>query len=101
MLLCSTPCILPVLTRRDFVVPLFHPLFNLAAPYMTVSLQVAHPAPPALTSPPQVVPSLSLDDDEDPSEAVASSHGSSSGPKDSYTLAEPDMANGFLSSASD
>ena len=55
--------------------------------------------PPA--SPPQVVPSLSLDDDDDPSEALASSPGSSSKPSDSYTPAEIGMANEFLSSASD
>ena len=89
----------------DFSVPLFHLLFDLAAPYLAISFQVAHPAPPAAppssASPPQVVPSLSLDDDEDPSEASTSSHGSSSWPKDSYTLGKPDMANKFLFFASD
>ena len=92
---------------RDFaILLLFHPLFDPAAPYITISLQVAHPAPlaaapPAPASPPQVVPSLSLDNDEDYFDASASSHGSSFGPNDSYTLAEPSMANGFLSSTSD
>ena len=95
-------------TCRDFVVPFFHPLFDPVAPYIAISLHMAHPAPPVAppalasppTSPPQVVPSLSLDD-EDPSEAVESSSSSSSGPSCYYTLAEPGMANGFLSSASD
>ena len=58
-------------------------------------------APPVLGSPPHMVPSLSLNDEEDPSEASASSHGSSSGPSDNYTPAEPGMANEFLSSTSD
>ena len=31
--------------RRNFVVPLFHLLFDPAAPYTTISLQIAHPAP--------------------------------------------------------
>ena len=64
---------------------------------------MAHPAPPPATppaSPPQVVPFLSPDD-EDPSEASESSFDSSSRPNDDYTPAEPGMANGFLSSASD
>ena len=93
--------------HRDFVVPIFHPLFDPTVPYIAITLQVAHlapptaPAPAAPASPPQVVPSLSLDDDEDPSEASALSHDSSFGPSDSYTLAEPGIANRFLSSASD
>ena len=91
--------------RRDFIVSLFHPLFDLATTYIANSLQVAHTAPSVaprvLASPRQVVPSLSLDNDEDPSEALASSYGSFSGPSDSYTPAELGMANGFLSSASD
>ena len=94
--------------RRDFVVPLFHLLFDPTAPYLSISLQVAHSAPlaaplatpPAPASPPQVVPSFSLDDDKDPSEASASSHDSSSGPNNNYTPAELGIANGFLSSTS-
>ena len=39
-------------TRRDFVVPFFHPLFDSAAPYIASSLHMAHLAPPALASPP-------------------------------------------------
>ena len=35
--------------RRDFAVPLFHPLFDLTAPYIAISLQVAYPAPPAVS----------------------------------------------------
>ena len=64
---------------------------------------MAHPAPPATTplaSPPQLVPSLSLDDD-DPSETAESSFGLSFEPSDDYTPAEPGMANEFLSSTSD
>ena len=87
--------------HKDFVILLVHPLFDLAAPYIAISLQVAHPVPPALASPLQVVPSFSLDDDEDPSEASTSSHGSSFRPSNSYTPAEPGMANGFLFLASD
>ena len=91
--------------HRDFAVPFFHPLFDLAAPYIAIFLQVAHPAPPttppAPASPPQVVPSLSFDDDEDLSEASASSYGLSSGPSDNYTPAKLGMANEFLSLAFD
>ena len=32
--------------HRDFVVPLFHPLFDLTTPYIAIALHVAHPAPP-------------------------------------------------------
>ena len=95
-------------SRGDFAVPLFDPLFDLVVPYIAISLQVAHLAPqtappavpPAPTLPDQMVPSLSFDDDEDPFEALALSHGSF-GPSDSHTPAEPGMANGFLSSTSD
>ena len=91
--------------RRDFAVTLFHPLFDPTAPYIAISLQVAHPGPPAAqpapTSPPQVVPSLSLNDDEEPSEASTSFRGSSSGPSNSYTLAKLGTMNGFFSSTSD
>ena len=93
--------------RRDFVVPLSHPLFDPAAPFLAILLYMAHPTPPLAalaasppTSPPQVVPSLSPGDD-DPSEVVDSSFGSSSRPGDGYAPVEPSMANGFLSSASD
>ena len=30
--------------RRDSVVPFFHPLFDLATPYIAITLHVAHPA---------------------------------------------------------
>ena len=89
---------------RDFFVSLSHPLFHPATLFLAIPLHMAHPAPPPApptaippTSPSHVVPSFSLDD-EDPSE---SSSGLSSGPNDNYTPAEPHMANGFLSSASD
>ena len=93
---------------RSFAIPLFHLLFVPAAPFVAIPLHMAQLAPPLAppagappASPPQVVPSLSLDDDEDPFEALASSPGSSSGPSDSHTPAEPSMANRFLSFASD
>ena len=44
--------------------------------------------------------SLPLDEEEDPSKALTSSHDSSSGPSDSYTPAKPGIASGFLSFAS-
>ena len=94
--------------HRDFLVPLFHPLFESVAPFIAIPLHMVQPAPPLAppvatppASPPQVVPSLSLDDDDDPSEALVPSSGSSSRPSDSYTLAKPGMANGFLSSTFD
>ena len=59
---------------RDFVVPLFHPLFDPVALYIAIFLQMAHPAPsaapPAPSSPPPVVPSLSSE--SDPLEDAAS-----------------------------
>ena len=86
---------------RDFAVPLFHPQFDPAAPYIAIALHVAHPAPPVplaaappaspLTSPPQVIPALPFE--SDPSEELTSS----SGPSADYILAELGMANGFLS----
>ena len=91
--------------RQDFVVPLFHPLFNLATPFLILPLHMAHPKePPAVppvsppASPPQVVPSLSSDDD--PFEVADSSSSSSSGPNNDYAPANTDMANGFFSSES-
>ena len=93
--------------HRDFTVLLSHPLFDPTAPFIAIPLYMALPAPPPAppmatppTSPPQVVPSLTLDN-EDPSEASKLSSGLSFGPSDDYTLAEPGMANGFLSSAFD
>ena len=84
---------------RDFVVPPFHLLFDSAAPYIAISLQMAHLAPPvapsAPASPPQVVPSLSSE--SDPSEDAASSS-SSSTPGDGYAPINQGMTNGFLSS---
>ena len=94
--------------HRDFAVPLFHLLFGPTVPFIVIPLHMAQPAPPPVpltatppTSPPQVVPSLSLDDDDDPLEVSASSPGSSFEPSDSYTPAELGVANGFLSLASD
>ena len=53
--------------RKDFVVPLSHPLFNPVAPFLAIPLHIVHPvpplAPPAATppaSPPRVVRFLSL-----------------------------------------
>ena len=93
---------------KNFAVPHFHHLFDLAAPFIAIPLHMAQPAPPPeplATTPPtlpsQVVPSLSLDDDDDPLKASASSPSSSTIPSDNYTRAELDMANRFLSSASD
>ena len=90
--------------RRDFVVPLSHPLFDPAAPFIAIPLHMAHPVALAATppqaapaSPPQVVPSLSFE--SDPSEEVASSS-LSSAPGDDYVPAYPSMVNGFLSSES-
>ena len=94
--------------RRDFAVPLTHPLFDSTAPYITIPIYMAHPFPtlatavaPAapLASPPQQVPFISLDDDDDPSEAMSSSS-SSSAPGNGYALVDASMANGFLSSES-
>ena len=89
---------------RDFAVPLFSPLFDPVAPFLAVPLHMAHPAIPSIppvpppTSPPQVVPSLSSDGD--PSEVADSSSTLSFTLDDSYALADPSMANGFLSSGS-
>ena len=83
---------------RDFAVPLFHPLFDPATPFIAIPLHMAQPAPSPTVippaSPPQIVPSLSLDDDDDPSETSTSSSGSSSEPSDNYTPVELGMANG-------
>ena len=99
--------------RRDFTVPLTHPLFDPSTPYIAIRQYMAHPFPPPLaaivaaaaptpveplTSPPQQVPFISLSEDDDPSEATSSS--SSSAPGDSYASADASMANGFLSSES-
>ena len=90
--------------HRDFIVTLFHPLFDPTTPYISIALHVALPAPPPvalvatpLASPPQTVPSLSLDDDSDPSKAAGSSPSSSSGFGVDYTPTVPGTANGFLS----
>ena len=83
--------------RHDFAVPLFSPLFNPTAPFLAIPLYMAHPAalPVAPSvSPPQLVPSLSLNGD--PLEIVDSSS-SSSAPDDSYAATDLGMANGFLS----
>ena len=88
--------------RRDFSIPLFHPAFDPSVPYFSIPLHVAHHAPPLApaasppTSPAQVVPDPSLGSDSDPSEAT-NSPSSSSGPDADYTLAEPGMANSFMS----
>ena len=95
--------------RRDFVVPLMHPLFDPIALYIVIiPLYMAHPFPPppavaALAtpsppaSPPQQVPSISLSEEEDPSKATSSSSSSSSAPDSGYAPANAGMANGFLS----
>ena len=95
------------LFRRDFAVHLSHSLFDFSVSFIAIPLHMAYPAPPPTplgatrpTSPLQVVPFLSPDD-EDPSEASESSSSSSFGPSEDYTLAEPGMANRFLSSTSD
>ena len=92
--------------RRHFVVPLTHPLFDPAAPYIVIPLYVAHPFPPSLAapaappaSPPQQVPSISLSEEEDPSEDTSSSS-SSSAPNSGYAPVNAGMVNGFLSSES-
>ena len=81
--------------RRDFDVPLIHPLFDPSAPYVAIPLYMAHPFPPPAVaaaplaavaaaptasppaappaSPPEQVPSISLSDNDDPSEATSSS----------------------------
>ena len=43
-------------TLKDFAVPIFHPQFDSIAPYITVALHMAHPAPLA---PPAATPSAS------------------------------------------
>ena len=116
----SCCCRLYFFFRRDFAVPLMHPLFDPAAPYIAIPLYMAHlfplptlvataalvvpvaaapvVAPPA--SPPQQVPSFSLSEEEDdPSEATSSSS-SSSAPGSGYASTDAGMANGFLSSES-
>ena len=95
--------------RKDFAVPLTHPLFDPTAPYITIPLYMAHPFPPPVaattaapvvppTSPPQQVPSISHSDEDDPLEATSSS--SSTVPSDGYAPANASMAYGFLSSDS-
>ena len=92
---------------RNFAVPLMHPLFDLAAPYIAIPLYIAHllPHPPAaaavapLVSPPQQVPSISPSEEEDPSKATSSSS-SSSALGSGYASADTGMVNGFLSSES-
>ena len=90
--------------HKDFAVPLFHPLFDPTTPYIAITLHIAHPSPPPaapvatpLASPHHVVPSLSFNDDSDPSEVVGSSPSSSSSSGVDYTPVELGMANGFLS----
>ena len=98
--------------RRDFAVPLTHPLFDPIAPYIAIPPYMAHPFPPPAAaaaptavpvappmSPPQQVPSISLSEEEDPLEATSSSS-SSSALGGGYTLADAGMVNGFLSSES-
>ena len=90
-------------SHRDFAIPLFHPAFNPSVPYFTISLHVAHPAPPPPpaaptatppASPPQVLPNISLSFESDPSKAI-DSPSSSSGLDTDYTPAGPSMANGY------
>ena len=78
---------------RGFTVLLTHPLFNPSVLYIAIPLYMAHPFPPPATtavapatplaSPPQQVPSISLDDDNGLSEATSSSS-SSSAPGDGF-----------------
>ena len=87
--------------RRDFVVPLTHPLFDSTAPYIAIPLYMAHPFPPppaaaAPVAPLQQVPSISISDEDDPSKATSSS--SSTTPSDDYAPADASIVNGFLSS---
>ena len=93
--------------HKGFAVPLSYPLFDPAVPFIAIPLQMAYPTPPpappvasSLASFPQLVPSISLDDD-DPLEVAGSYSSSSFEPSDDYTPAKPDMANRFLSSESD
>ena len=84
---------------RDFAVPLTHPMFDPTAPYIVIPLCMAHPFPPpsaaAPVSPPQQVPSISVSDEDDPSEAMSSS--SSIAPNDGYAPVDASIANRFLS----
>ena len=93
--------------RRDFAIPLTHPLFDPSVPYIAIRMYMAHPFPPLTAvaatvvppvSPHQRVPSISLSDDDDPSEATSFS--SSTAPVDGYAPADASVANGFLSSES-
>ena len=93
-----------LLSNRDFNAPLFHPTFDLAAPYFVIPLHVAHLAPPLApaaptaplqASPLQAVLDFSLGLESDPSEASGSSS-SSSGTAASYSPAEPGMVNGYM-----
>ena len=90
---------------RDFAIPLFHPQFDPATPYIAIALHMAYPAPPAPlattppasppTSPPQVIPALPSE--SDPSEELPSSSSSSFECSVNYIPIKPGMANGFLS----
>ena len=91
-------------SNRDFVAPLFHPTFDLAAPYFAIPLRVVNPVPPPApagpaallpVSPLQAVSDFSLDPERDPSEASSSSS-SSSGSAAGYSPARPSMANGYM-----
>ena len=80
---------------RDFVVPLFHPVFDPSTPYIAFPLHIAHPSPPAapLAALPLGFPADPLNPESDPSEATGSS--SSSG-LDDYAPAETGIANDYV-----
>ena len=78
--------------------PFFSPLYDPVAPFLAIPLYMAQLAAPPVSPPtslPQLVPSLSSNGD--PLEIADSSSSSSSAPDDGYALADPNIANGFLS----
>ena len=84
----------------DFVVPLFSLLFDPVAPFLAISLHMAHPIPPHQVQPPVAPPRPAhpASSESKPSEMVdSSSSSSSSGPDDDYAPADSGMAIGFLS----
>ena len=87
--------------HRDFVVPLFSPLFDLVSPFLAIPLYITHPIPPSVAppaTPPQLAHPASFEND--PSEMVDSFSSSSSAFDDNCALAVSGMANKFLSSES-
>ena len=87
--------------HRDFVVPLFSPLFDPASPFLAILLYIAHPIPPSVappTTPPQLAHPTSFEND--PSEMVDSFSSSSSALDNNCAPIDSGMANRFLSSES-